>query len=166
MRIPLGIFVVALLIGFVGSRFFKMSSSEVISTSIDRREREPGHDRRLLKQRMEASIAEARKVGAFDPFSDEWADWTEAELQAALEEGLNDPAMVLNGEERQLIDILFTAWCRKNLANAIAWWETRPSESMLWDWPVRLELRGRKIGEWKALNLPVLIPTSFLDMER
>ncbi|MBK1883004.1 hypothetical protein JIN85_11295 [Luteolibacter pohnpeiensis] len=130
MRIPLGCFLAAILIGFLGSRFFKDTSPVDDSVSPERRERKANRDRRTLQQQMEDSVAQARLAGKFDPFSGEWADWTEEELKSALEEGLKDPAVVLDGKEQRLVRMLFRAWCDKNLENAIAWWETTPSEFM------------------------------------
>jgi hypothetical protein len=83
-----------------------------------------------LLQRYEADEL-AREESDAEPFLDWVADWTEAELEAALTEALRLPrCMDPLGRDHRLLWQLYRAWIHRNPEAAAAWIDTIPSSTM------------------------------------
>ncbi|WP_035601806.1 hypothetical protein [Haloferula sp. BvORR071] len=58
-------------------------------------------------------------------------DWSDAELQKALNEALASPDCVLDGSSSKILARMLVAeWMRRDLTSALAWFEAIPSETM------------------------------------
>lgn len=107
-------------------------------------------DLQLLLRDFEA-YEKAWTAGDVDPMADLLAEWTEEELQAALEEALTLPRCLITlGRERYLPSKLIGAWVKKNPDAVAAWIEgIRSSEikdamvrGALHNWPRDRAMEG------------------------
>lgn len=69
-----------------------------------------------------------QKIGADPAAVTELSKWTETELQAALDEGLKDPGIALQGPVSSILHHLLKEWTSRNPAAAAEWWKSIASE--------------------------------------
>lgn len=92
-----------------------------------------------------------RQQPGYDPLAEVLAGWSEAEIRAALDEGLEDPECVLpGGSGVAAMDALFGEWMERDLESAIAWFDgikidparVRMASGLSYRWPAGHADRG------------------------
>ena len=103
-----------------------------------------------FQARASDRVAKASRPG-YDPYGELFADWSEAEIHAALDEGLKNPDYVLEGGSGGgMMDALFGEWMKRDLEAAIAWFDSVKIESarhrmapgLSYRWPAEQAARG------------------------
>jgi hypothetical protein len=99
----------------------------IATPSNERRDSTPSpanrpHDARELTAWLQ------QKIGTDPAAVKELSKWTETELQAALDEGLKDPGIALQGPVSSTLHHLLEEWTSRNPAAAVEWWKSIASE--------------------------------------
>ncbi len=135
--------------GYAGVKLAGGKHREIASGKFRSEERNEARTKRWSAGDLRTWAANGRSP--LDPFADEWKDWSEGELKAALDQGVTDPAAVnALSDGRRIIGAIFGEWVRRNPDEAIRWLESLKSESMrrsfsgvlAMNWPVDRAAEG------------------------
>lgn len=107
--------------------------------------------------------AQAIKQPDFNPLADELKDWSDEEIQAALDESLTDPECALSfGSGSGLASLLLREWMRRDFGSALAWFngvEPRAAQARMagvlsYNWPAD---RAREGMDFAIKNRDLLL---------
>lgn len=125
------VFVISLAAGFLIAGFGKPEARVAEVRESGCRSAKASRKERWRAEDFRAALEVERETRWEPLFAEELKDWTTPDLKAAVNEGLSMPERVLPyGRANELMNALVCEWARRDLDDALRWFEKLPTDGM------------------------------------